>query len=126
MKWKKLDFRELERRVKENTLGLQQKEIAARLGISKNTLVYSIRKRVLKLTVFQDLCEILQISPCVFFTPDYNLSEEDRLIAADQASGYDTVPREMYEEMKEQLKSEISNLMEINSGLIGHKRQTGT
>jgi DNA-binding Xre family transcriptional regulator len=126
MKWKKVIFSDIEKCVKDNKKGLKQKDIDARLGISKNTLNQSIRKGVLKLSVFQDLCEILEINPCRFFTYNYDLSEEDELIANDRQIGYDSVPREMYDEMKQQLQGEIHHLREMNLGLIGHKRQTGT
>ncbi len=126
MKWKKMIIKELEKCVKDNNLGLSQKEIADRLGLSKNTLIYSIRNEVLKLSVFQDLCEILEISPCKFFSIDYDMSEEDKLIASDSSMTYDMVSREMYTEMKEQLQSEINHLRELNSELIGCKKQTGT
>ena len=124
MDWKKLEIKELEGWIKYNKFGLTQKEISDKLGISKNTLVYSIRQEVIKLSIFQDLCEILQTNPCEHFKiveteKDYDDSDWGNVIKQGKF-----IPIELYEDMKRQMQNEINHLRKINVGLMNLKQST--
>lgn len=124
MDWKKLNIKELERFIKYNKSGLTQKQISDKLGVSKNTLMYSIRQEVIKLSIFQDLCEILHTNPCLFFKLSDREENNEKPEGGQAFNSKEHIQVQVYEDMKRQMQNEINHLRKINVGLMNLKQST--
>jgi DNA-binding Xre family transcriptional regulator len=67
-KWSKIKIRELDQVLfSQSHIKITKKALAERLGLTENGLNYALKEESLKLSVFQNLCEILEINPCAIF-----------------------------------------------------------
>lgn len=67
-KWSKIDVASLDHLLSELTgKKINKSDLSRKLGLSENGLAYAIREGSMKLTIFQDICEILNINPGVVF-----------------------------------------------------------
>jgi hypothetical protein len=106
---------------------ISKKEICQKIGMTENGLFKAIKQESMKLTTFQDICEVTQTHPSTFFlteTQTIQDTEKDTLSMASEAfavyetEGSEAVPRFAYDQMKARLVDEINylrSLIVINS-----------
>jgi DNA-binding Xre family transcriptional regulator len=114
--WKKLKVSTLNEFIESKRGEISKKEIARRINMSENGLQKAIKQESLRLTTFQELCIVTDTHPCYFFSPEYLEDSPKKISLGNELENCqkEYVPRVLYDEMTEQLKSEIAYLRELN------------
>ena len=114
--WKKLKVSTLNEFIESKRGEISKKEIARRIQMSENGLQKAIKQESLRLTTFQELCIATDTHPCYFFSPEYleDSPKKSSLEKDPERCHSEYIPRVLYDEMTEQLKSEIAYLRELN------------
>jgi DNA-binding Xre family transcriptional regulator len=116
--FKRLNPSDLNDFIKSNKI-MTKKDLSQRIGMSENGLHDAlVNKQTLKLTTFQDICDILKVHPASFFlmpgqgTDNLTMASEPEVFY--QKGGSECVPRELYREMKNRYEDEIKYLRDQN------------
>lgn len=116
--FKRLELSEFNELIKKHSL--TKKEISIRIGMTENGMHEALTERQsLKLTTFQDICEVMQIHPSsLFLAPGQNIDDipmvqEEKAVyrrLSDVKPTSESVPRILYTEMKNRYEDEIQYL----------------
>lgn len=110
--------------------GLSQAEVSRRLGFTKNGLSYTLRSNKIKLDIFQRICQVISVHPCMLWTSEipnkkgvkmyFNEKDMPGSVVAENEETYipKTVDSTTYYEMKKRYEEEIHFLRQLNMELL--------
>ena len=117
--FKRLTGKEFNQFLESKKSDISKKKIAAKVGMSPTGLHESIRDDKMKLSMFQDVCEVVGVHPaCFFILPGQSMEDimAYQTEVAEPPGAYqqvtDQVPRILYDEMKKRFQDEIAFLRE--------------
>lgn len=112
--WYKLTISEFKELVELRKYIINKKDLARELGMTENGLAYTFNNETLKLTMFQEICEHIDIDPAELFKKGIGYFIKNEL------SGENKKNREKKSKYNEiqNLKEEVKQIKKVNQKLI--------
>ncbi len=105
IKWKKLSVSDIGQLVEMRKNIITKKRLSEMLGVTENGLAYTFKHETLKFTMFQEICELIEINPIELFyrgidhykKAHFDSLYEPQFVRRNKDTEIQTIKREMRE-----------------------------